>query len=152
MPGGVGIGFPGGGIGGPIGGGMPGGGGGRTRGEGRPQGNVFAFVVYPHSVVFELDGSESTAQLGDPMQTDATSKADWASGGGLLKLSLAGKGDSDRKAGEIQVKDQWRLSKDGRFLMVERAVHSGRGSSTVHLAFRKQEANSTTGAAQTPSE
>ena len=134
-----------------MGGGLPGGGGGRPRGGGRSQGSVAAFMLYPRSAVYKLDGSESAAQLGDPMQTDATSKAEWASGGEVLKLSLVGKGDSDRKDGEIQVKDQWKLSKDGRFLMVDRAVHSGRGSTTVHLAFRKQDAGSAGGAAQSPS-
>ena len=151
LPGGIGIGMPGGGIGGPMGGGPPGGGGGWPRGEGRSQGNGAAFTLYPRSAVYKLDGSESAAQLGDPMQTDATLKAEWASGGEVLKLSLVGKGDSDRKDGEIQVKDQWKLSKDGRFLMVDRAVHSGRGSTTVHLAFRKQDAGSAGGAAQSPS-
>ena len=139
MPGGIGI-------------GIPGGGGGRPRGEGRSQGSVAAFMLYPHSAVYKLDGSESAAQLGDPMQTDATSKAEWASGGEVLKLSLVGKGDSDQKSGEIQVKDQWKLAKEGQFLMVDRTVHSGRGSSTVHLAFRKQDAASAGSAAQSPSE
>jgi hypothetical protein len=152
LPGGIGIGIPGGGVGGPTGGGVPGGGGGRPRGEGRSQGSVAAFMLYPRRAVYKLDGSESAARLGDPMQTDATSKAEWASGGEVLKLSLVGKGDSDRKGSEIQVKDQWKLAKDGQFLMVDRAVHSGRGSSTVHLAFRKQDTGSASGAAQSPSE
>ena len=152
MPGGIRIGLPGGGMGGPLGGGTPGGGGGRPCGESQSQGGIAAFVFYPRNAVYKLDGSESTAQLGDPAQSDATSKAEWANGGERLKLSLAGTGDSNRKGGDIQVKDQWKLAKDGQFLMVERAVHSRRGSSTVHLAFRKQDANSTTGAAQSPSE
>jgi len=97
-----------------MGGGNPGGGGGRPRGEGRSQGSVAAFLLYPRSAVYKLDGSESAAQLGDPMQTDASTKAEWASGGEVLKLSLVGKGDSDRKGGEIQVKDQWKLAKDER--------------------------------------
>ena len=151
MPGGIGIGIPGGGVGGPMGGGVPGGGGGGPRGEGRSQRNVAAFLLYPRSAVYKLDGSESTAQLGGPMQTDATSKAEWVSGGEVLKLSLVETGDSDRRGGEIQVKDQWKLEKDGQFLKVDRAVHSGRGSSTMHLVFRKQDA-ATTGTSQSPTE
>ena len=70
----------------------------------------------------------------------------------MRRLSLVGTGDSDRKGGEIQVKDQWKLAKDGQFLMVDRAVHSGHGSSTVHLAFRKQDARPASSAALSPTE
>ena len=135
-----------------MGTGVPGSGGGRPRGEGRSQGNGAAFMLYPRSAVYKLDGSESDTKLGDSMQTEATSKAAWASGGEVLKLSLVEKGDADRKAGEIQVKDQWKLSKDARFLMVERTVHTGRGSGTVHLAFRKQDAGSASVVTQSPKE
>jgi hypothetical protein len=127
----------------PAGMGMPGGGGsrgGRSRPESRPQGGIAAYTLYPSSAVYKLDGSESRTQLGDPNQTDAIVKADWAKDG-MLKFSLVGNGDSGQRSGKIQMKDQWKLSGDRQFLMVERSVHSPGDSGTVHLVFRKQSAD-----------
>ena len=143
----IGIGMPGsGGMGGPMGGGMPS--GGTPRAESQSAGQIAAFTIYPESAVYKLDGSESTAQLGRQMQSDATLKADWAKSGKVLKLSVVENGDSGQRGGKTQVKDQWKLSKDAQFLMVDRNVHSLDGSGTVHLVFRKQAADSTNGAAQ----
>ncbi len=139
MPGGGGMGMPGGGMGMPGGGGS-GGRGGRSRPESRPAGNPGAYMLYPHTAVYKLDGTESTAQLGDPDQTDATAKAEWGKDG-ALKFSLVGNGGSGQKGGKIQVKDQWKLSEDGGTLMVERSVHSPEGSGTVHLFFHKKTAD-----------
>ncbi len=143
--GGIGIGIPG------VGMGMPRGGGGRPRTEGpSSQGNVAAYKLYPQSAVYKLDGSESTAQLGDPEQTNATSKAEREKNGELLKLSLVGNGDSDQRGGKIQVKEQWEFSKDGKSLKVDRSIKSPEGSGTVHLVFSKREADSTSGPAPEP--
>ena len=145
MPGGIGMGMPGGGMG------MPRGGGGRPRTEGpSSQGNVAAYKLYPQSAVYKLDGSESTAQLGDPEQTNATSKAEREKSGEVLKLSLVGNGDSDQRGGKIQLKEQWKLSDDGKSLKVDRSIKSPEGSGTVHLVFLKREADSTSGAAPEP--
>jgi len=144
MPGGVGMGMPGGGMG------MPRGGAGRPRAEGPLQGNVAAYKLYPPSAVYKLDGSESTVQLGDPEQTSATSKAEREKNGELLKLSLVGNGDSGREGGKIQVKEQWKLSEDGKSLKVDRTIKSPEGSGTVHLVFLKTEADSSSGASPQP--
>jgi hypothetical protein len=106
------------------------------------------FMLFPKTAVFNLDGSTSTAQLGGPTSSDATLKADWAKSGKMLKLSLVGDAGAGQKSGETQLKDQWELSEDGRFLKVERAVHPPHGSSTVHLVFRKQAADATSSPAQ----
>ena len=142
------MGMPGGGGGGsrgPMGEGMPGGGmpgggggGGRSRGENRSQAEIAALKLYPPSAVYKLDGSESTAMLGGPDGSDATLKAEWAKSGQILKLSMAGSEESRQRAEQVQVKDQWKLSKDGQSLMVDRSVRSPEGSGTVHLVFRKQ--------------
>lgn len=130
LPGRIGIGMPGGGMG------IPGGrGGGRPRGEGPAQGNVVAYKLYPPSAVYKLDGSESTATLGDPQQSGATSKAAWAKNGKELKLSLAGNGDSGQRGSKIQLKEQWKLSEDGKSLRIDRSIKSPEGSGTVHLVF-----------------
>jgi len=152
MPGG-GMGMPRGGIGMPgSGGGIPndsgmpggssgGGGGGGGNGSPRPsssRGGVAAYKLYPSSAVYKLDGSESTAQLGDSDQTSATTKTEWAKNGEELKLSLAGDENPQGKGGKVQIKEQWKLSADGHSLMLERSVKAPEGSGTVHLVFSKQ--------------
>jgi hypothetical protein len=145
MPGGIGVGMPGGGMG------MPRGGGGRPRTEGpSSQGNVAAYKLYPQSAVYKLDGSESTVQLGDPEQTNATSKAEREKNGEVLKLSLVGNGDSGQRGGKIQVKEEWKLSEDGKSLRVDRSIKSPEGSGTAHLVFLKREADSSSGATPEP--
>jgi hypothetical protein len=153
-PGGTTGGYPGGrrgGMGMPGGGmGMPRGGGGRPRNEGPSQGNVAAYKLYPQNAVYKLDGRESTVQLGDPEQTNATSKAEREKNGEVLKLSLVGNGDSGQGGGKIQVKEQWKLSEDGKSLKVDRTIKSPEGSGTVHLVFLKREADSSSGASPQP--
>jgi len=95
---------------------------------------IAAFKTYPRSAVYKLDGSASTAQLGDRDRSDATAKAEWAKGGKQLKLTLVGEGAE--KSGQSQLKDDWKL--DGQYLKIDRNVHTPNGSTTVHLVFRKE--------------
>jgi hypothetical protein len=127
---------------------MPGGGGGGRGGEG--QGNVAAYKLYPQNVVYKLDGSASTAQFGDPDQTEATSKAELEKNGEALKLSLLGNENSGQRGGKIQVKEEWRLSQDGKSLRIDRSVKSPEGSGTVHLVFMKRDADSSGSATRGP--
>jgi hypothetical protein len=115
--------------------GMPGGGRGTSRGMSHSLGGVAALTLYPRTAVYKLDGTESTAQLGGPMQ-----RADWEKGGKAPKLSLVS-GDSNQRAQEVQLKDEWKLSNDGQSLMVDRNVHSPEGSGTLHLVSCKQAAD-----------
>ncbi len=143
----------GGGIGMPgrVGIGMPGGGGRGSRpAQERSRGNVAAYSLYPKSAVYKLDGGESTARLGDPGQTDATSKAEWAKNGEVLKLSLVGNDYSGQRGGKVQLKDQWKLSEDGKSLKVDRNVKSPEGSATAHLVFFKLESHPTGDATPEP--
>ena len=145
MPGGIGMGMPGGGMG------MPRGGGGRPRSEGpSSQGYVAAYKLYPQSAIYKLDGSQSSAQLGDAEQTNATSKAEREKNGEVLKLSLVGKENSGQGGGKIQVKEQWKFSDDGKSLRVDRSIKSPEGSGTVHLVFMRKEADSGSGASSAP--
>jgi hypothetical protein len=149
-----GMGMPGGGMGGPMsegmptGMGMPGGAGGGRRAPRQSPGTAAAFTVYPHSAVYKLDGSESDAELGGPMHSEATSKAAWTKGNQQLKLSMTGTGSSDENGGGISVKEQWKLSKDGEHLLVDRTIHTSAGSTSVHLVFNKQAAGSAPAEAQ----
>ncbi len=132
----MGVGMGRGGRGAPGGGmGMPGVGDAGPRMEAASPGKVAAYQLYPHRAVYKLDSTESNAQLGDPQQTDATSNAKWLKNGEMLKLSLTGNEDPDRKGRKIHIQDQWRLSQDGKSLMVDRSIKSPEGSGTVHMIF-----------------
>jgi hypothetical protein len=138
-----GMGMPSGG-GGPMSEGIPttgtgstGGTGGQSRNARHARTSALPFTIYPQNAVYKLDGSESTAQLGGPMHGSAAAKAAWTKGDKQLKLSLAGTGNADSE-GAVDVKEQWKLSKDGQHLLVDRTVHSPSGSTSVHLVFDKQ--------------
>jgi hypothetical protein len=149
--GGPGTGYPGGGY---PGGGYPGGGPGMHRmgrmgmpGVGFPGGRAGAasqrrveaeaFTLYPADGVFSMDGSKSSGKLGGKGQTDATLMADWAKKGKMLTLVMAG---DENFGGTVKIKDQWKFSKDGQSLMVDRTVHTSNGSKTLHLVFYKKQA------------
>jgi hypothetical protein len=93
-----------------------------------------ALKVYPPTAVYKLDGTPSTARLGDRDRSDATAKAEWAKGGKQLKLTLVGEGSE--KSGQAQLKDEWKF--DGQYLKIDRNIHTPNGSTTVHLVFRKE--------------
>lgn len=134
-----GMGMPGGGTGRPMGEQIPGipGGIGGTRGEeSRGQRTAAAFRFYPANAVYNLTGGSTTAQFGGPMHAGATLKADWAKHGKVLRLSLNGNQYSG-PGSDIQLKDQWKFSNDGQSLIVDRAFHSARGSTTLHLIFHR---------------
>ena len=80
-------------------------------------------------------------------QTNATSKAERAKDGEVLKLSLVANGDSGNRDKKIQINEQWKLSEDGKSLKVDRTVKSPEGSGTVHLVFLKREADTSIAAA-----
>lgn len=120
--------------------GVPGSGGGQPRSAGRAESRSAAFTLYPEGAVYKLNGTQSTAELSGPEHQDAASKAEWAKDGKLLKISLKSTGESGMSGRGIDFKDQWKLSKDGQALLVDRTVHSPSGSATFHLVFRKQAA------------
>ncbi|HLI30754.1 MAG TPA: hypothetical protein VKV79_06620 [Terriglobia bacterium] len=143
MPGRVGMGMPSGRAEGPMSEGIPGTGlpgttGRRPRSEGGSRARIAAFMLYPRSAIYKLDGGESTAQLGGPMHSDAALKANWAKNGKALKLSLTGSG----YRGQVQMKDQWKLSKDGKSLVIDRSVETPHGSGSIHLVFQKRNSHS----------
>ena len=142
MPGGMGRGPMGEGM---PGGGMPGGGGGigRHRHGRKPQGAT-AFMLYPSRAVYNLDGSESAAKMGGDGQNNATLRANWEKGGKELRLALTGDDNSDRRGRQLQLKDDWKMSKDGQTLKVDRTVKTPGGSKTLHLVFHKQDSTAAT--------
>jgi hypothetical protein len=137
-----GIGMPGGSVGGPIGEGTPGGTGGESRQQRHSYRVAANFDIYPPNAIYKLDGSDSITRLGDPTHSRATSQAAWAKNDKELKLSLTGVGSAGKNGDAIDVKEQWRLSKDGQHLLVDRIVHTPAGSTSFHLVFDRQPAGS----------
>jgi hypothetical protein len=124
--------------GGPMGEGIPG----STEPSQRPGGEAhtkrrtrtaLAFSTYPRNAFYQLNGGKSNVQLQDPGHTQATAKAMWTRDGKQLRFSLAGN--------QVTVKDQWKLSKDGRNLLIDRTVHMPGGSTSIHLVFVKETAS-----------
>ena len=146
-PGGMGMpgrGYPGGypGMGRPMG--IPGiGFPGRRGGIGSESGTraeAAAFTLYPSSAAFFLDGGKSSGMLGGSAESDATLTANWAKKGKELNLVMAGTEESRMGSGSVEIKDQWKFSKDGQSLMIDRSVQSPSGSKKLHLIFYKQRA------------
>ena len=146
--------FPGGGGGFP-GGGFPGGGGGfpgGRRGGGYPGGmgsrgeqmrKGMAFMMVIPNATYNLDGTQSTAEIKRPIPGEATLKAAWKKTGKELDLSRV----EDLRGGDrtIKVQEQWLLSKDG-LLEIERSVDTPRGTTKVKMFFARNQG--ATGSAQ----
>lgn len=137
-------GYPGGGIPGigfPRGGRFPigrrGGYPGSTGGRGEQMRKSMAFAMVTPIAIYNLDGSSSTTQVEKPIPGSETLKAAWKKRGKQLDLSRV----ESLRGGErsIKVHEQWRLSKDGRTLEVQRSVNTPRGSTKVKMIFSKEE-------------
>jgi hypothetical protein len=133
-------GYPGGGF--PRGGGFPGG----RRGGGYPGGaggrgeqmrKSMAFSTITPTATYNLDGSSSTMQVDKPIPGSETLKATWKKSGKQLDLSNV----KNIRGGDrtIKVQEQWKLSKDGKVLEVQRTVNTPRGSAKVKMIFNKEE-------------
>ena len=89
---------------------------------------------------YNLDGSTSTMRVEKPIPGSATLKAGWKKNGKQLDLSRV----EDLRGGErtIKVQEQWKLSKDGSDLEVERHVDTPRGSTKIMMIFSRDQATS----------
>ena len=96
-----------------------------------------AFDMVTPTAIYNLDGSSSTVQIDKPIPGAATLKADWKKSGKQLNLSKV----ENIRGGErtIKVQEQWKLSKDGKVLEVQRTVNTPRGSAKVKMIFNKEE-------------
>ena len=159
--GGAGGGFPGGGGGFPGGGGLPRGGGfpgaggrgggypgGGPEGRGGPGGpgarggqmrKSMAFGMITPTATYYLDGTASTMKVDKPVPGTALLSAAWKKDGKQLNLSK----EESLRGGErtIKVQEQWKLSKDGKELEVERTVDTPRGSAKAKMIVAREEAS-----------
>lgn len=131
-------GFPGGGFPGGRRGGFPGGPGGRGGlGARREQMRKFmAFAMISPKATYNLDGTATSMKVEQPIPGSALLKAAWKKGGKQLDLSKV----QSIRGGErtIKVQEQWKLSKAGSVLEIQRIVNTPRGSAKVKMFFDKE--------------
>lgn len=128
-------GFPGGGFPGGHRGGFPGGRGGL--GARREQGQKFmAFAMVSPKATYDLDGTATSMKVDRPIPGSALLKAAWKKGGKQLDLSRV----ESIRGGErtIKVQEQWKLSKGGDILDIQRTVDTPRGSAKVKMVFDRE--------------
>ena len=104
-----------------------------------------AFILYPPSAVYKLDGRKSSAEFGGPRHAPATTKARWGNGGKVLKLWLAGRDTLSRTCGMWHwtvLEEKWKLSHDSQTLVVDRTVSMLMGPRRFRLVFSKQSVTS----------
>jgi len=102
---------------------------------------TMAFAMVTPSATYDLDGASTTTQVEKPIPGSETLKADWKKGGRQLNLSRV----ENLRGGErsIKVKEQWKLSKDGRTLELQRTVDTPRGSTKAKMIFVRDKASGT---------
>ena len=98
-----------------------------------------AFGMVMPTARYDLDGASTTMQVEKPIPGSETLKAEWKKGGQQLNLSRA----ENLRGGErsVKVKEQWKLSKDGSTLELQRTVDTPRGSAKVKMIFVRDEAS-----------
>lgn len=91
----------------------------------------------PQALAFNLDGSETTAELTGRMTGKATRKAKWMSEK-ILELNDLRDVNFQGNAVQIKVVDHWELADDGKTLKVHRTTESPQGSQQLKLSFAKK--------------
>lgn len=87
---------------------------------------------------YNLDGTETTAEIGGRMPGKATLKAKWLDGGKILELTSVRQGNFQGNEFTITTKEHWELAEDGKVLKVHRITESPRGSQEATLVFTKK--------------
>ena len=127
----------------PRGGGFPGGRSAGGSGAGAAMGpsmevmRAMALSMASPVAIYNLDGSPSTLQVEKPVEVSTTLKATWKKHGKQLDLSRVEIFSGKRKY--LKVREQWKLSKDGQTLEVERTINTPRGFGKVKMIFNKAE-------------
>jgi len=87
---------------------------------------------------YNLDGSESTVEMGGRMPGKATLKAKWSSDGNALDLSSVRQVNVQGNDVTITTQDHWELADGGKVLKVHRKSESPRGAQESNLVFNKK--------------
>ena len=87
-------------------------------------------------MAYNLDGTESTAELGGRMPGKATLKAKWM--GEILELKSVRKVSVQGNEVTFTITEHWELADGGKSLKVHRTTESPRGSQEAKLTFAKK--------------
>jgi hypothetical protein len=93
--------------------------------------------VPPQKATYNLDGSETTAEMTGRMPGKATMKAKWM-GDNVLELSSVQNVNVQGNDVTITRQDHWELAEGGKVLKVHRKSESPRGAQESKLVFNKK--------------
>lgn len=89
-------------------------------------------------VVYNLDGSETTAELTGRMSGKAKRKAKWLDGGKILELNQISDLEFQGNAFQSTQTDHLELAEGGKVLKVHRVGENPRGKQDYKMVFNKQ--------------
>ena len=87
---------------------------------------------------YNLDGSETTAEMGGNMPGKVTLKAKWMGDGKILELNSVRNVTIQDTPATITQKEHWELAEGGKVLKVHRTTESPRGTQESKLTFNKK--------------
>jgi hypothetical protein len=87
---------------------------------------------------YNLDGTETTAEIAGRMPGKATLKAKWLDDGKILELTSVRQASFQGNEFTITTREHWELAEDGKVLKVHRVTESPRGSQETKLVFTKK--------------
>ena len=87
---------------------------------------------------YNLDGSETSVEMGGRMPGKATLKAKWQDGGKILELNSVRQMNIQGNDVTITQQDHWELADGGKTLKVHRTSESPRGKQESTLVFNKK--------------
>lgn len=90
-------------------------------------------------MIWNLDGSETTAEVVRPMAGTMRLKAKWNEAGKTLDLHSSIQGNDQGKEISVTVKEIWELLDNGKSLKITRLRTSPQGRQAFRLFFDKQE-------------
>jgi len=93
--------------------------------------------IPPQKATYNLDGSETTAEMTGRMPGKATMKAKWM-GDTVLELSSVQNVNVQGNDVTITRQDHWELAEGGKVLKVHRKSESPRGAQESKLVFNKK--------------
>ncbi|HST20229.1 MAG TPA: hypothetical protein VLR90_03895 [Blastocatellia bacterium] len=93
--------------------------------------------IPPQKATYNLDGSETTAEMTGRMPGKATMKAKWM-GDNVLELSSVQNVNVQGNDVTITRQDHWELAEGGKVLKVNRSSESPRGKQESKLVFNKK--------------
>lgn len=100
-------------------------------------------VQYPsmggqQTAVYNLDGSETTANVEGRFPGKATRKAKWMNEGKTLELNTVLNANVQGNDVTITTLEHWELAEDGKVLKVHRVTESPRGKNENNFVFAKK--------------